>query len=52
MAKSINMFSKFGINFKKMKDCHELYLTCDVLVSADVFEKFRNAQLGCILGLS
>ena len=52
MAKSINMFSKFGINFKKMKDYHELYLTCDVLVSADVFEKFRNAQLGCILGLS
>ena len=33
-----------------MKDFHDLYLKCDVLLSADVFEKFKNAQLGCILG--
>ena len=25
-----------------MKDYHELYLKCDVLVVPDVFEKFRN----------
>ena len=37
---------------KKMKDYHDLYLTCDVLVSIDVFEKFRNTQLGCIFGSS
>ena len=27
---------------KKMKDDHDLHLKCDVLVLADVFEKFRN----------
>ena len=27
---------------KTMKDCHDLYLKCDVLLIANVFEKFRN----------
>ena len=27
---------------KAIKDCHDLYSKCDVLLLADVFEKFRN----------
>ena len=30
---------------KLMKDYHDLYLKCDVLLSADVFDKFRNNSL-------
>ena len=30
---------------KTIKDCHDLYLKCDVLQLADVFEKFRNNSL-------
>ena len=27
---------------KTMKDCHDFYLKCDILLLADVFEKFRK----------
>ena len=30
---------------KTMKNCHALYLKCDVLLLADVFEKVRNNSL-------
>ena len=30
---------------KTVKECHDLYLKCDVLLSAVVFEKFRNKSL-------
>ena len=28
-----------------MKDCHDLYLKCDVFLLADLLEKFRNNSL-------
>ena len=30
---------------KTMKVCHNLYLKCEVLLLADVFEKFRNNSI-------
>ena len=33
------------IEMKTMKDYHDLYLKCDVLLLADVCEKFRNNSL-------
>ena len=40
---SPNVWNKFEM--KTMKDCHNLYLKCDVLLLVDVLEKFRNNSL-------
>ena len=40
---ALNVWNKFEM--KTMKDFQDLYLKCDVLLSADVFEKFRNNSL-------
>ena len=37
---ALNVWNKFEM--KMMKDYHNLYLQCDILLLADVFEKFRN----------
>ena len=39
----LNVWNKFEM--KTMKYCHNLYLKCNVLLLADVFEKFRNSSL-------
>ena len=43
----IMIMSRFGTKFemKTMKDYHNMYLKCDLLLLADVFEKFRNNSL-------
>ena len=37
---ALNVWNK--LEMKMMKDYHNLYLQCDILLLADVFEKFRN----------
>ena len=39
----INIWSKSEM--KTMKDYHDLYLKCDILLLGDVFKKFRNNSL-------
>ena len=39
----LKVWNKFEM--KKMKDYHDLYLKCDILLFPDVFEKFRNKSL-------
>ena len=41
------MFIGFGTNFemKTIEDYHDLYLKCDIFLSADIFEKYRNNSL-------
>ena len=37
---SLNIWNKFEM--KTMKDSHGLYLKCDALLLADMFEEFKN----------
>ena len=40
---ALNIWNKFEL--KAIKDFHDLYLKCDVLLLSEVFEKFRNNSL-------
>ena len=40
----MRMFLRSMIELKIMKDNHDLHPKCDVLLLADVFEKFRNSS--------
>ena len=40
---ALNVRNKSGM--KTIKDYHDLYLKCDVLLLTDLFEKFRNNSL-------
>lgn len=40
---ALNVFTKF--NCQSIGDYHDLYLKCDVLLLADIFETFRNNSL-------
>ena len=40
---ALNVYNKFKCS--KFLDYHMLYLNCDVLLLADVFEKFRNTSI-------
>ena len=44
-SKAINVWNVFKMN--KMGDYHDLYLKTDVLLLADVFEKFVKTCLDC-----
>ena len=41
----INSRNMDGLKVRTMKDYQGLHLKCDVLLLADVFEKFRNKSL-------
>ena len=43
MKLALNVWNKFEM--KTIKDIHDLYLNCDVLLLVDVLEKFRNNSL-------
>ena len=45
--KSMKMFLRSGIGqTKKMKDYHDLYLKCDILLLADVF---ASVEMQCLI---
>ena len=43
--KNMIMFLMLEFEMKTMKDYHDLYLKCDILLLAEVFEKYRNNSL-------
>ena len=47
---AFKFWNKFEI--KTIKDYHDLYLNCDAVLLADVFEKFRNNSLKIMLNMT